>query len=152
VKRRAGEARSSGKRKKKTRLGVPFPPPRRIFLKICLAVPSRLSRFCTADERGFRDFGSPTRAKIIDLSHSKPLAAEETPPHATIAAILIKGVENQVGWMTQLPWSAATLDQRTVDALRAVRAGGASITELGSAGCKRPRTIAPSHGIGPGTR
>ena len=41
----------------------------------------------------------------------------------------IKGIESQVGWTTQLPWSAGTLDQRRFDGLRLLRQVPA-ITEL----------------------
>jgi signal transduction histidine kinase len=41
----------------------------------------------------------------------------------------ISGIENQLGWTTQLPWSASTLDQRRFDALRLLRQVPA-ITEL----------------------
>jgi len=33
----------------------------------------------------------------------------------------IKEIESQVGWTTQLPWSAGTLDQRRFDGLRLLR-------------------------------
>ena len=41
----------------------------------------------------------------------------------------IKGIESQVGWTTQLPWSAGTRDQRRFDGLRLLRQV-AAITEL----------------------
>ncbi|HEY7300180.1 MAG TPA: ATP-binding protein [Xanthobacteraceae bacterium] len=41
----------------------------------------------------------------------------------------IKEIESQVGWTTQLPWSAGTLDQRRFDGLRLLRQVPA-ITEL----------------------
>src|SRR5215831_15994529 len=41
----------------------------------------------------------------------------------------IKEIETQVGWTTQLPWSAATLEQRRFDGLRLLRQVPA-ITEL----------------------
>ena len=41
----------------------------------------------------------------------------------------IKEIENQVGWTTQLPWSASTLEQRRFDGLRLLRQVPA-ITEL----------------------
>src|SRR5437764_12676359 len=41
----------------------------------------------------------------------------------------IKEIENQLGWTAQLPWSAATLEQRQFDALRLLRQVPA-ITEL----------------------
>src|SRR2546426_2370313 len=33
----------------------------------------------------------------------------------------IKEIESQIGWTTQLPWSAATMDQRRFDASRLLR-------------------------------
>src|ERR1700746_1476118 len=33
----------------------------------------------------------------------------------------IKEIESQVGWTTQLPWSAGTIEQRRFDALRLLR-------------------------------
>src|SRR6266566_1258356 len=41
----------------------------------------------------------------------------------------IKEIESQVGWTTQLPWSAGTIDQRRFDGLRLLRQV-AAITEL----------------------
>src|SRR6516164_390937 len=41
----------------------------------------------------------------------------------------IKEIESQVGWTTQLPWTAGTLDQRRFDGLRLLRQSSA-ITEL----------------------
>jgi len=41
----------------------------------------------------------------------------------------IEGIKSQVGWTTQLPWSAATIDQRRFDGLRLLRQVPA-ITEL----------------------
>src|SRR5262249_59924555 len=41
----------------------------------------------------------------------------------------IEGIKSQVGWTTQLPWSAGTIDQRRFDGLRLLRQVPA-ITEL----------------------
>src|SRR6516165_1373116 len=41
----------------------------------------------------------------------------------------VKEIESQVGWTTQLPWSAGTIDQRRFDALRLLRQVPA-VTEL----------------------
>jgi two-component system, NtrC family, sensor kinase len=41
----------------------------------------------------------------------------------------VKEIESQVGWTTQLPWSADTIDQRRFDGLRLLRQVPA-ITEL----------------------
>ena len=60
----------------------------------------------------------------------------------------IKEIESQVGWTTQLPWSAGTIDQRRFDGLRLLRQVPA-ITESLAARCNRTRAIArlpPSDG------
>jgi hypothetical protein len=44
-------------------------------------------------------------------------------------AQFIREIESQIGWTTQLPWSAGTIDQRRFDALRLLRQVPA-ITEL----------------------
>ena len=62
----------------------------------------------------------------------------------------IQEIESQVGWTTQLPWSAGTLEQRRFDASRLLRQVPA-ITELGAARRHRPRAtarLAPRHGRG----
>ena len=41
----------------------------------------------------------------------------------------VKEIESQVGWTTQLPWSAGTIEQRRFDALRLLRQV-AAVTEL----------------------
>src|SRR5215472_5158197 len=41
----------------------------------------------------------------------------------------VKEIESQVGWTTQLPWSAGTIEQRRFDALRLLRQVPA-VTEL----------------------
>src|ERR1700692_3232573 len=41
----------------------------------------------------------------------------------------VKEIEGQIGWTTQLPWSAGTIDQRKFDGLRLLRQVPA-ITEL----------------------
>src|SRR6185295_6776636 len=41
----------------------------------------------------------------------------------------VKEIESQLGWTTQLPWSAGSIDQRRFDALRLLRQVPA-ITEL----------------------
>jgi len=41
----------------------------------------------------------------------------------------IEGIKSQIGWTTQLPWSAGTLEQRRFDALRLLKQVPA-ITEL----------------------
>ena len=59
-------------------------------------------------------------------------------------------LESQVGWTTQLPWSAGTLEQRRFDALRLLRQVPA-ITELAEIELQRPRAVegvAAGHGSG----
>src|SRR5262249_26300862 len=53
----------------------------------------------------------------------------------------IKEIETQVGWTTQLPWSAATLEQRRFDGLRLLRQVPAitELAQLDSAGRERLR-------------
>ena len=43
---------------------------------------------------------------------------EQAEAAATKIGQFIKEIESQVGWTTQLPWSAGTLDQRRFDGLR----------------------------------
>ena len=62
----------------------------------------------------------------------------------------ISEIESQVGWTTQLPWSASTLEQRRFDALRLLRQVPA-ITELAEIDFDRPRaaqSVAARHGSG----
>jgi signal transduction histidine kinase/DNA-binding NarL/FixJ family response regulator len=53
----------------------------------------------------------------------------------------IKEIESQIGWATHLPWSAATAEQRRLDALRLLRQVPAiiEVTQLDSAGKERLR-------------
>src|SRR6202023_1666458 len=53
----------------------------------------------------------------------------------------IKEIESQVGWTTQLPWSAGTIDQRKFDGLRLLRQVPAitELAQLDSAGKERLR-------------
>src|SRR6516164_1613731 len=53
----------------------------------------------------------------------------------------IKEIESQVGWTTQLPWSAGTIDQRKFDGLRLLRQVSAitELAQLDSAGKERLR-------------
>ena len=62
----------------------------------------------------------------------------------------INEIESQVGWTTQLPWSAGTLEQRRFDALRLLRQVPA-ITELAEIEFDWSRAIAgvpARHGSG----
>src|SRR5215472_3512914 len=54
---------------------------------------------------------------------------EQAESAAAKIAQFIKEIESQVGWTTQLPWSAGTLEQRRFDGLRLLRQVPA-ITEL----------------------
>src|ERR1700682_3161797 len=48
---------------------------------------------------------------------------QHEPAEAAAAKIgqFIKEIESQVGWTTQLPWSAGTIEQRRFDGLRLLR-------------------------------
>src|SRR5262245_40138732 len=63
------------------------------------------------------------KTKLISLQREKAVGAADK-----IAEFII-GIESQVGWTTQLPWSAGTIDQRRFDGLRLLRQV-AAITEL----------------------
>src|SRR4030095_6780433 len=60
---------------------------------------------------------------LIRIQHEQAEAA------AAKIGQFIKEIESQVGWTTQLPWSAGTIDQRLFDGLRLLRQVPA-ITEL----------------------
>ena len=62
----------------------------------------------------------------------------------------IKEIESQLGWTTQLPWSAGSIEQRRFDALRLLRQVPA-ITELAQLDANRQRAAAgvtAGHGRG----
>src|SRR5262249_2961554 len=63
------------------------------------------------------------KAALIRIQREQAEAA------ATKIGQFIKEIESQVGWTTQLPWSAGTIDQRRFDGLRLLRQVPA-ITEL----------------------
>jgi len=63
------------------------------------------------------------KASLIGIQH------EEADAAAAKIEQFIAEIESQVGWTTQLPWTAGTLDQRRFDALRLLRQVPA-ITEL----------------------
>src|SRR3979409_1572780 len=63
------------------------------------------------------------KAALIRIQHEQAEAAA-----AKIGPVL-KGIESQLGWTTQLPWSAGSIEQRRFDALRLLRQVPA-ITEL----------------------
>src|SRR5246127_3560886 len=75
------------------------------------------------------------KAALIRIQHRQP------EPAAAKISQFIKEIESQLGWTTQLPWSAASLESRRFDALRLLRQVPA-ITELAqvdSAGKERLR-------------
>src|SRR5271170_5654533 len=75
------------------------------------------------------------KASLIRIQHEQAEAA------AAKISQFIKEIESQLGWTTQLPWSAASLENRRFDALRLLRQVPA-ITELAqvdSAGKERLR-------------
>src|SRR6201747_2159243 len=63
------------------------------------------------------------KAALIRIQHEQAEAA------AAKIGQFIKEIESQLGWPTQLPWSAASIEQRRFDALRLLRQVPA-ITEL----------------------
>jgi GAF domain-containing protein/HAMP domain-containing protein len=63
------------------------------------------------------------KASLIKIQHQQAVAAADKIEE------FITQIQSQVGWTTQLPWTASTLDQRRFDALRLLRQVPA-ITEL----------------------
>src|SRR5437660_6918627 len=63
------------------------------------------------------------KASLIRIQHEQAEAA------AAKISQFIKEIESQLGWTTQLPWSAGSIEQRRFDALRLLRQVPA-ITEL----------------------
>src|SRR6202171_387257 len=63
------------------------------------------------------------KAALIRIQHEQPEAA---PPKS---GQFVKEIESQLGWTTQLPWSASSLENRRFDALRLLKQVPA-ITEL----------------------
>src|SRR5437763_3245005 len=63
------------------------------------------------------------KASLIRVQHEQAEAA------AAKISQFIKEIESQLGWTTQLPWSAGSIEQRRFDALRLLRQVPA-ITEL----------------------
>src|SRR4051794_28308898 len=63
------------------------------------------------------------KAALIRIQHEQAEAA------AAKIGQFIKEIESQVGWTTQLPWSAGSIEQRRFDALRLLRQVPA-VTEL----------------------
>ncbi|MEK9278830.1 MULTISPECIES: cache domain-containing protein [unclassified Bradyrhizobium] len=63
------------------------------------------------------------KASLIRVQHEQAEAA------AAKISQFVKEIENQLGWTTQMPWSASSIEQRRFDALRLLRQVPA-ITEL----------------------
>src|SRR6201988_1020847 len=63
------------------------------------------------------------KAALVSIQHEQAEAA------AAKISQFIKEIESQLGWTTQLPWSAGSIEQRRFDALRLLRQVPA-ITEL----------------------
>jgi len=63
------------------------------------------------------------KAALIRIQHEQAVAA------AAKISQFVKEIESQLGWTTQLPWSAGSIEQRRFDALRLLRQVPA-ITEL----------------------
>src|ERR1700730_194424 len=63
------------------------------------------------------------KAALIRIQHEQAEAA------AAKIGQFIKEIESQLGWTTQLPWSAGSIEQRRFDALRLLRQVPA-ITEM----------------------
>src|SRR5215469_5846801 len=63
------------------------------------------------------------KSSLIRIQHEQAVAAAEK------MSQFVKEIENQLGWTTQLPWSASSIEQRRFDALRLLRQVPA-ITEL----------------------
>ncbi|MFT4116357.1 sensor histidine kinase [Bradyrhizobium sp.] len=63
------------------------------------------------------------KASLIRVQHEQAEAA------AAKISQFVKEIESQIGWTTQLPWSAGSIEQRRFDALRLLRQVPA-ITEL----------------------
>ena len=96
----------------------------RLFLKYAAAV----------RRRGLRRAGHQRRVRdLVVLSRTQgrahPIQREQAESAAAKIGQFIKEIESQVGWTTQLLWSAGTIEQRRFDALRLLRQVPA-ITEL----------------------
>ena len=75
------------------------------------------------------------KASLIRIQRAQAEAA------AAKIGQFIKEIESQVGWTTQLPWSAGTIDQRRFDGLRLLRQVPAitELSQLDSAGKEQLR-------------
>ena len=75
------------------------------------------------------------KAALIRVQHEQAEAA------AAKIGQFIKEIENQMGWTTQLPWSASSIEQRRSEALRLLRQVPAitELTQVDSTGKERLR-------------
>src|SRR5262245_53316067 len=75
------------------------------------------------------------KASLIRIQHEQAVAA------AAKISQFIKEIEGQLGWTTQLPWSAVSIEQRRFDALRSLRQVPAitEFAQVDSAGKERLR-------------
>lgn len=75
------------------------------------------------------------KASLIRIQHEQAVAA------AAEISRFIKEIESQLGWTTQLPWSAVSIEQRRFDALRLLRQVPAitEFAQVDSAGKERLR-------------
>jgi len=75
------------------------------------------------------------KAALIRIQHEQAEAA------AAKISQFIKEIESQLGWTTQLPWSAGSIEQRRFDALRLLRQVPAitELAQLDSSGKERLR-------------
>ncbi len=75
------------------------------------------------------------KASLIRVQHEQAEAA------AAKIGQFVKEIESQLGWTTQLPWSAGSIEQRRFDALRLLRQVPA-ITEARPGRCDRQGAVA----------
>src|SRR5262249_54774320 len=80
-----------------------------------------ISSFCPTSADGLHY--QEHKASLIRIQREQAEAA------AAKIGQFIKEIESQLGWTTQLPWSAGSIEQRRFDALRLLRQVPA-ITEL----------------------
>src|SRR5262249_22144737 len=98
--------------------------PRRLFTKY-LALFVAVGFIPLGSQRGFDvlSYYQEPKAPLIRIQRGQAEAA------AAKIGQFIKEIESQLGWTTQLPWSAGSIEQRRFDALRLLRQVPA-ITEL----------------------
>ena len=84
------------------------------------------------------------KASLIRIQREQAEAA------AAKISQFIKEIESQVGWTTQLPWSAGTIDQRRFDGLRLLRQVPAitELSQLDATGHEQLRVSRLGHGCG----